>query len=276
MCLSITDDLDLKQIAESGQCFRWEQIEDNGYRIIHGGYVLYISQRSPGEFQLDCEEEEFRNVWAAYFDLDTDYRGIRQMIDRDSDPFLYAAAEQGKGIRILRQDPWEITVSFIISQNRNIPAIKRSVERLCSLAGKRLADKRGEEYFSFPAPEDVLRLSKEEIAQCRLGYRDKYVLSAAKAASCGDLSPERLGPLPDDELLRRLGMLYGVGPKVASCIALFGFHRLDAFPVDTWIRKALVNEYPGGFPFDRYRPYNGVFQQYIFSFCRNASSARPY
>ena len=269
MLLSVNDDFDLNRIAESGQCFRWERYGAQGYRIIHKKNCLYISRLADGLFQPDCDEKTFEAVWREYFDLAADYRAIRCGIDPDSDPFLYKAAESEKGIRILRQDPWEITVSFIISQNRNIPAIKRSVEALCRLAGDEHIDSRGETFYSFPNPEAVLSLSEDTLSRCRLGYRDKYVIAAAKAACESVFSPERMGTMPDEELNRALTELYGVGPKVASCIALYGFHRLDAFPVDTWIRKALRNEYPDGFPFERFRPYNGVLQQYIFAYYRN-------
>ena len=274
MRIVVNDDIDLEQTAESGQCFRWEQTGDREYRIIHKENCLYISQEDSGELLLDCREEEYETVWRDYFDLDTDYREIRRLIDPESDPFLHMAAKEEQGIRILRQDPWEIAVSFIISQNRSIPIIRRSVAQLCRLAGERYTDKRGEAYHSFPGPEAVLSMTDEELAKCRLGYREKYVLAAARAANDGVFLPERFERLPDMELLRELGTLYGVGPKVASCIALYGFHRLDAFPVDTWIRKALENEYPEGFPFDRYRPYNGVFQQYVFAFYRRAAACK--
>ncbi len=276
MLLSVDDDFDLKRIADSGQCFRWERTGEEEYRIIHTDRCLYISRCPDGHFLLDCGEEEFNTVWREYFDLETDYRSIRGRIEKERDPFLYAAAEGEKGIRILRQDPWETAVSFIISQNRSIPAIKRSVAELCRLAGTERQDKRGKSCYSFPDPEAVLSMSAEALAQCRLGYRDKYVLAAAEAAGTGVFDPEEMASLSDCALMGRLTALYGVGPKVASCIALYGFHRTDAFPVDTWIRKAMKNEYPDGFPFQRFRPYNGVFQQYIFAYYRNKGAQMQY
>ena len=276
MLLTVDDDFDLDRIADSGQCFRWEPFDGDTYRIVHREFCLYISQRSDGKFLLECEEEEYRSVWHNYFDLDTDYRSIRSRIEKSADPFLYAASESEKGIRILRQDPWEIAVTFIISQNRNIPTIKRSVATLCRLAGAEHMDRKGRAYYSFPRPEAVLAMSAQAIAECRLGYRDKYILAAAKAAVDGVFSPESLGMLPDEKLIGTLCSLYGIGPKVATCIALYGFHRTDAFPVDTWIRKAMKNEYPDGFPFQRFRPYNGVLQQYIFAYYRNKGAQMQY
>ena len=123
------DDFDLDRIAESGQCFRWEPLEDGGYRIPFRNSCLHIRDTENGKFELDCSVEEFQALWRDYFDLDTDYSGIRARVDKLQDPFLYCAAQAEQGIRILRQDPWETLVSFIISQNRNIPAIRRSIDR---------------------------------------------------------------------------------------------------------------------------------------------------
>ena len=262
------DDFDLDRIAESGQCFRWEPAEGGGYRIPFREECLYIRAAGEGGFELDCSEAEFLALWRDYFDQDTDYSGIRNRIDREEDPFLFRAAQAEQGIRILRQDPWETLVSFIISQNRNIPAIRRSISLLCRAAGGERRDRRGERYFVFPSPEDVLRLGDEALDSCRLGYRAKYVRAAARAAAEGRFSAESLLEAPEEETVAALTTLYGVGIKVASCVSLFGLHHLDAFPVDVWIRRVLESEYPGGYPYALYSPYNGVYQQYMFAYCR--------
>ena len=274
MLLKIEDDFDLNAIAWSGQCFRWERAGENCWRILHRENCLYVTQRETGVFEPDCDQNEFSRYWRDYFDLDTNYREIRSKIDPNFDLFLHKAAQMGRGIRILRQDPWETTICFIISQNRNIPAIERSVAQLCQCAGERRMDRRGRAYYAFPTPQAVLSLSREKLDSCRLGYRDKYVIEAAEAACDGRFAPGQMQALDDETLLRELSKLYGIGPKVASCIALFGFHRTDAFPVDTWIRKALENEYPNGYPSERYRPYNGIYQQYIFACYRNAAARK--
>lgn len=142
MKVQITDDFDLEKIADSGQCFRWEKEGIQSYRIIAGRSCLYITALDDRWFELDCTETEFDSFWRGYFDLQEDYRAIRERIEREKDPFLWKAARQEKGIRILRQDPWEMLVTFIISQNRNIPAIRRSVEMLARAV---LEDVPGEE-----------------------------------------------------------------------------------------------------------------------------------
>lgn len=304
--IEITDDFDLQKIADSGQCFRWQPIENDGYRIIHGDSCLCIwkaekyrgldveaddsdiaLEKHPKKenekkaihvgtldnnrciYKMDCTQEEYDNIWSVYLDMGEDYRSIREKIDVNSDPFLYEAAEHERGIRILKQDSWEALISFIISQNRNIPAIKASIEKLAERAGKKKTDSRGEVYYTFPTPESIVNMTEETLAECKLGYRDKYVRRAAEAVCNGEIDLEKIGIGTDDEVLNNLTGLYGVGKKVASCMLLFGLHHLDAFPVDVWIKRVLETEYSNGYPFDDYSPYNGVYQQYMFAYYRN-------
>ena len=265
--------LDLDKIAVSGQCFRWQRTEDRCYRIPYANECLTIRQSAPGHFSLDCSEEAYDTVWRPYFDLDTDYEAINSRVDPESDPYLYAAMNDQYGVRILRQDTWEMLITSIITQNRNIPAIRRSVELLSFHGGCRKEDKSGNEYYTFPTPEQLVRMSGERLSMCRLGYRAQYVKSAAEAVYSGTLNPEQLRNMSDRECFDRLISLYGVGSKVASCIMLFGLHRLDSFPRDVWINRVLAENYPGGYPFDYYAPYNGVYQQYLFAYSRKTASA---
>lgn len=286
--IDVTDDFDLKKIAESGQCFRWQPIENDGYRIIHGEYSLCIWEKSKNlserdalyedtdkyksdssVYMLDCTEEEYRDIWSVYLDMEENYKSIRDRIDAVCDPFLFEAAGHEKGIRILRQDPWEALVSFIISQNRNIPAIKASIEKLAMRAGEKKTDSRGEEYYTFPTPQKIASMSAEALAECKLGYRDKYVRQVAESVVNGEIDLDRINVGTDEEVLANLTSIYGVGKKVASCMLLFGFHHLNAFPVDVWIKRVLETEYKGNYPFDIYSPYNGVYQQYMFAYYRN-------
>ena len=265
MRIETEDDFDLRKIAESGQCFRWENIGAEEYRIPFRDKCLRIAHIGANSFELDCSEEEFSSIWQKYFDLEENYAGIRSRIDPTEDPYLFQASEKGKGIRILRQDLWETLVSFIISQNRSIPVIRRSVEMLCRTAGKRRKDRKGEEYYAFPAPEAVASLSDDELMDCRLGYRCSYVRAAAEYALSRDYNPERLERSADDEVLAELTGIRGVGIKVANCVALFALHRTDLFPVDTRIRRVLEKAYPEGFPAEKYSPWCGVYQQYLYA-----------
>lgn len=275
MDIAFSDDLDLGLIAESGQCFRWEHVAPLEWRIVAFGRSLYAAHACPGVLRLSCTEDEFASVWRDYLDLDEDYAGIRGRVVRERDPFLASAMDAGRGIRILRQDLWETLVSFIISQNRNIGAIRRSIELLAKRCGEPLVDVRGRCYHAFPGPDAVAGLTDADLRACGLGYRAPYVHGAAVAVATGKCDLEALRGAPDSEALERLMRLKGVGVKVASCVILFGLHRLDAFPVDVWIRRALERAYPDGFPFSEYSPYNGVYQQYLFAYLRGANAHPP-
>jgi len=265
--LKIKDDFDMDLIAESGQCFRWDKVDDDTYRVIHGEDCLYLSREGPKTYCFECGEDALGS-WEDYLDLGEDYSSIRGRIDADRDPFLHAAAEDQKGIRILRQDPWEMLITFIISQNKNIPGIKRCVESLCRAAGDERVDVRGERYFAFPGPKATADLGHEILRSCSLGYRCDYILAAAEAVLSKDLDLEALKDAEEAETIERLTSIHGVGPKVANCISLFGLHHIDAFPVDVWIKRILDAEYPDGYPAEEYSPYNGVYQQYMFAYYR--------
>lgn len=278
----IGDDFDLKKIADSGQSFRFNEVtdkcegegnpEEGGkcFTVAALDRFLQIRELGRDEYEFDCSNEEFEGFWKSYFNLELDYSGIRERIDPQGDPYLYSASEFGKGIRILRQDPWEMLISFIISQRKNIPAIKASVEKLCALAGDVIGEgKDNRAIFSFPTPERLASLSMEELSGCSLGYRDKYIYQTARDVASGAVDLEAFKRLDDEALMGELLKLFGVGVKVANCEILFGYHRLNAFPRDVWINRVLDEHYKEGFPFDAYSPYNGVMQQYLFFAARS-------
>ncbi len=268
MIIEIKDDFDLQKIADSGQCFRFNKCAD-GYSAVAEDKYLFIKEQGEGKYEFSCSEDEYENFWKQYFDLDTSYSDIRGLIDESEDEYLYRASEFGQGIRILRQDPWEMLISFIISQRKNIPAIKASIEKLCALAGDKIGEEDdGGAIYSFPTPERLARLSIAELGSCSLGYRDKYVHQAAMDVASGAVNLNDWKELSDAELMEMLLKLYGVGVKVANCEILFGYHRLDAFPRDVWINRVLDTRYPDGFLFEKYAPYNGVMQQYLFFYSR--------
>ncbi len=257
------DELDIRKIAESGQCFRLNQTGEGRYRLIAHDRELTLTQTGQNIF-LDCSQEEFDALWRRYFDWDTDYAAIRYSVD-PADAYLTRAAAFGSGVRILRQDPWETLITFILSQRKNIPAIKGCVELLCSRFGEPIPGARA---FAFPKPEVLASAELECLLGCSLGYRGKYVQAAARMAASGELDFAAMESLPDGALYEKLLTVPGVGKKVADCTMLFGFHRLGRFPVDVWIERVLTREYPNGFPLERYELFAGVLQQYIFYYER--------
>lgn len=258
MIVKIDDDFDIRKIANSGQCFRFKETQNDIFENVAMGRILRIRQIDPHTLDFDCSDEEFKNIWSNYFDLCTDYKSIRESVSDDC--FLSSCAQKGAGIRILRQDAFETFISFIISQRKSIPAIKTSIERLSAACGTKIDNT----HYAFPTALAIQSCDDDLLAPCGLGYRLPYIKSAASTFVSDSALPSLLNELSDDELFEKLKTFNGVGDKVASCTALFGFHRLDFFPKDVWIKRALENKYPHGFDYEKYTPYNGVLQQYIF------------
>lgn len=245
--------LNLDQIAASGQCFRWKKIEDNTYEIPAFGKVLTIADKGEGTFELSCDEDEWNSIWRSYFDLDTDYDRIGRLIEESGDEYLKAAYQYGEGIRILRQDVWEMVITFLISQNNNILRIRNSVSALCDRA----------DVGHFPGPGEVdTQLFYDRTLG--LGYRSEYL---DKMYTYGEEHPDFISGLEKmdyKEAFDFLKSFKGIGAKVANCICLFGLHQVDAFPIDTHIKQILANNYPDGFDFERYAGVAGIVQQYMF------------
>ena len=251
--------LDLAQIAESGQCFRWRPTEA-GYLIPAFGKTLRVRQQAENVIEANCAPAEWRAVWHGYFDLDTDYGAMIAQID-PADDYLSAAAAYGSGIRILRQPLWETIVGFIISQNNNIPRIRGIVNRLC--AGQ--AD--------FPPPERVAALGEGALREMGLGYRAPYLHAAALRylqENDGGILPALSYP----DARARLLQYPGIGEKVADCICLFALHHLDAFPMDKWMKRIVKTRYAGQFPLERYPGTRGVMQQYMFYYERSLGASQ--
>ncbi|KIR03381.1 hypothetical protein P261_02196 [Lachnospiraceae bacterium TWA4] len=238
------DYLSLEQIADSGQVFRWQKLEDGRYKILSADKMV-IAYQQGNEVTIDSED----SYWENYLILQTDYKKIIDSID-SFDTYLSEAAKVGRGIRILRQDFWEMLVSFIISQNNNIPRIKKTIERLCESFGQ---EKDG--YYAFPTREELL---DKDLSDMGLGYRQKYLEKLIIEYPGIDFTNHH----------KALLSIVGVGEKVASCVELFGLHDLSAFPVDTWMKKVQINQYKGNFSLEHYKEFAGVIQQYLFYYIR--------
>ncbi len=253
----------LDQIAGSGQCFSWVRLDEGRYAIESAGRYVEAAQEGNALF-LSCEKAVYNDFWKGYFDLDTDYGAFLRRIPA-ADACLTSAARYGAGVRILRQDLWEIMVSFLISQNNNIPRIIGCLQRLRKTYGRPLS-KTSKVSAAFPRPDELAGASEADFRALGLGYRARYLAAMTQRMKDGGLD-ELAGILKaqnDDQVRERLLSFTGVGRKVADCIALYGLHRLDMFPVDTHIKGILAHHYPSGFPFDEYNGCRGVMQQYLF------------
>lgn len=238
-----------------------EEMGEGRYRILAGSRCLELRQQGE-DCRFFCTRKEFDDFWKDYFDLAGDYAGCIASIDPE-DGYLGEAARMGSGIRILRQDLWEMIITFLISQQNHIARIRRCVENICRRYGREMeAD--GWRYYGFPTPQALAQASEQELRDCNLGYRSKYVLRTAQSIAGKEVDLELISRMDYTSARQELLRLYGVGEKVADCICLFGMHCLEAFPVDTHIRQALDKYYPSGFPMEQYAGRQGVMQQYIF------------
>ncbi|MGN0702098.1 MAG: DNA-3-methyladenine glycosylase family protein [Lentihominibacter sp.] len=264
-CLVIPDirDFNPDQIFDCGQCFRWEKNSAGLWQGIAGGRRAAVEYDGTGMLKIEdsllraggCTRDEALKYWRNYFDLDRDYGAIKKKL-AEGDPVMSEAISYGSGIRILRQEPWETLVSFIISQNNNIPRIKKCIEALAETLG---------EDGNLPAPRVLAKADIGDLAGCRLGYRDRYLIEAA--------GQYLMWGMP--ETARELQQFSGVGPKVANCIALFGLGLVDSFPIDVWMRRVMSSLYGfeendikgmAAFAGEKFAPYGGIAQQYLFYF----------
>jgi len=270
-------DFALDHIFDCGQCFRWTKNEDGSYTGIAFGRVARIDYDAGSETLkiYGADEADFEAVWKSYLDLERDYGHIKKEL-AERDEVIRAAIDYGSGIRILNQEKWETLVSFIISQNNNIPRIKKCIDSLAELMGECAGEYEGKVYYSLPSPEVLASATVEDLAPCRLGYRAKYLIETAKqVVSEGIASLERLGSTECtlQETFETLKTYCGVGPKVANCIALFAMGKIESFPIDVWVKKVMNRLYGidendmktmARFAEETFGEYGGIAQQYLF------------
>ncbi len=247
-------------------------------RICRGCYGKLISVAQDGNtlYIYNTNEGEFERVWRRYLGLDTDYGAIADdILSRSDNPALAMAVEVGRGIRILRQEPWETVCSFIISQNNNIPRIKKIISSLSSRLGERvdcsgMEDHGGAgELYSFPSADAVVSAGVGVLTDLKTGFRAKYILDAAERVSDGRLDFGYLEKNPDTSACAAyLKEVKGVGDKVAACALLFGFGKFDAFPVDVWMKRVIARYFDKCFDKACLGPYAGIAQQYLFYYER--------
>lgn len=277
----IVKNFDIAQICESGQCFRMSKLEEinakevkeqpNVYEII--AKDKYVTAEQSGDVVIfNCSEEDYNNFWKIYFDIETDYKKIINKIDK-KDTYLCNAADFGSGIRILKQDLWEMIISFIISQRNNIKRIRKCIKLLSEKYGEEKSVN-GHKYYTFPTPEALFNANIEDLRALGLGYRDTYIKKTAEAVYKLEVNLSEISKMSYLEAKEELLKLCGVGEKVADCICLFALHHLDAFPKDTHINKVLDEQYKQGFPFDKYKGFAGILQQYIFFYDLNGKNEK--
>ncbi len=273
----------LEHTLENGQCFRWRKISEGHYLGVVHGMVLEAKQMEEGTLLTPMDEELFQRVFYDYFGFGRDLLR-RQDALAQKDPWLKIAVDYCRGLSILKQDPWETLITFILSQNNHIPRIRSLVEKLAVLRGPKLTYRgnqlpdRQEEFYGFPTPSELENVTEEELRTLGFGYRAGYVVDAVQKVLAGEVDLEKVVGLPLHGGREELKRIKGVGNKVADCVLLFGYGFQEAFPVDVWVlralerfyckeieeagsREAFIKEYFGG--------EGGLAQQMLFHTLRN-------
>lgn len=272
----------LKHIFECGQVFRFEEIEDNDFIVIAFGKVIEFKEDGEDIIVYNTTEEEFNNIWIDYLDLKRDYSAIKSELSKDN--LLKQSIEFGYGVRVLNQDPFEMLISFIISARNNIPSIKRTVNKIASKWGKEINYK-GKTYYAFPTIHEIKDATLEEIQETGASFRSKYIIDTISNVYKGIKNEEGfkkydleyIKSLSDDECHVALQEFKGVGAKVADCIMLFSMRKSSAFPVDVWVKRAMIHFYNAEegslnkiriFARNKFGALSGFAQQYLFYYAR--------
>lgn len=277
-------ELDIEKIFDCGQCFRFERVENSKHASEFSGvaYGRFVSFAQDGDtlYIYGSDLADFEAVWRGYLDLDRDYREVeRDVLEHSQNSALIAAIEYGRGIRILSQEPFECVISFIISQNNNIPRIKKIIEALSERCGERIelcdeAKKHlsGERIpYAFPSAEALCSLGEAGLFEMKTGFRAKYIYDASSRVLSGELMLDTVRGEDTESAIDRLCEVKGIGRKVASCALLFGFGKYDAFPIDVWMKR-VAEKYFGDeadtLSSRTFGDYAGIAQQYLFYYER--------
>jgi len=253
---------DFEQTLDCGQAFRWVSIGDGKYSGIAHGRRLELELSGNNLILKNATLPEYDAIWKDYFDLGRSYSNLRDML-KNYDTMTKALAFS-PGLRLMRQDAWEVLISFVLSQNSNIPRIKKMIESLCENFGQVLPCGG----FAFPTPTALSGLTVEEIGVIRSGYRAAYIIDAARRVAGGMLDLTHISTQPTEVVRSALLAVHGVGPKVADCVLLFGFGRVECFPLDVWMKRVVAKLYPKGFP-EELQQYAGIAQQFLFHYARS-------
>lgn len=264
-------DFDLKSTILSGACFRVIEETDGSFTNILKDRVINIKQINNELIVTSSKKDNLEEIIKEYFDLNRDYNIINQeLINNDKN--MIEVISKCKGYKILNQEPFEMCISYIISQNNNVKRISNSINDISNKYGKKVIFN-NKEYHLFPTYDDMKNISIEELRNFKVGFRAEYIKDFLdKYETLKDINS-----LNTNDALNELMTIKGIGIKVASCILLFGYKRLDTFPIDTWVKKSISELYNikndqktiEKFSKNTYKEYSGLAIQYLFHSKRN-------
>ncbi len=272
-CVTVegVEDFDVRLVFDCGQCFRFMPVPSE-YEYALGGvaYGKYIEfcQSKDTLVIRNATLDDYKRMWKRYLGLDTDYGVIKRELSSILAGSVFdKAVSVASGIRILKQEPWECLCSFIISQNNNIPRIRKIIEAMCEKYGDEIYFN-GRVYHTFPSADVLMEAGIDEIFKLKCGFRAKYIFDAASLVCKHKILLESLFDMTFKEAEEILCTIKGVGPKVASCVLLFAFEKYEAFPIDVWVKKIIEKYYPNGLDIKSLGKYAGIAQQYLFYYER--------
>lgn len=269
-------DFCLEQILECGQCFRFYKLGEKEYIIIAKNKLLRAKQVD-NKLTLYCSKDEYNEIWREYFDLDRDYGKIKEILSL-KDIYLMEAIKEKYGVRLLRQEPWETLISFIISQTKQIPHIKKLIEVLSKEYGKYIGEYLGVSYYSFPTPKELSLATEDDLKKLKVGFRASYILDAIKFITEGIINLDLINDMPYEDAKKELVSIKGVGNKIADCVLLFAYSKYEVFPTDVWVKRVMEYYYFKNntkldkiqeFAKNYFGEYAGFAQQYLFYYARD-------
>lgn len=271
--IKIKNNFDLDSTITCGQIFRYEKV-DNYYIIILKDRV--ISLKEDGEYIVieSNNEDNLLDVINDYFDLNRDYNSIEDNIIK-LDSKMKDAVLYSKGLHMIHQDPFETIIAYIISQNNRVPSIAKSLNMLSYAYGDKVLFK-DKEYYLFPTPLALKSLTIEDYRKFKVGFRDKYLYEIVNSINNDNIDLLSIYNMNSLDALNYLLVNKGIGVKVASCILLFAYQKFDVYPIDTWVKKYMLEEYGiegenniKNFTYNTYKEYSGLAIQYMFNYKRN-------
>ena len=266
----------LEDTITCGQIFRFFKMEDGSFDIILKDRVINVYEKNNYLYVSSNNEDDLKNVVMNYFDLDNDYSKINEYLLKQ-DKKLVDAINFSKGLMMIRQDPFETIMEYIISANNSVPSIASALNNIALKYGKKVMfnDK---EYYLFPQYKDLKDVKESDLRERKVGFRDKYLKNIIDKLNNNELDLGSFYSMDTKEALDKLMENIGIGPKVASCILLFAYQKYDVFPVDTWVKKVMKKEYNiegekniRAFASITYGKYSAVAIQYLFNYGRNSN-----
>ena len=268
------DNFNLHDTVTCGQIFRFKEEEDNSYTIILSDRVINIKQDN-NKIIIDSNDmNNIEEVIKQYFDLNYDYEKINKEfldIDYTTEKIINSCA----GLKMINEPRFEVCISYILSANNGVPQIRNTLDNISKKFGTKVSF-RDKEYYLFPTIEELKNATISDYRECKAGFRDRYIYEFVNRIINNDIDLKSIDKMNSNDALSYLMNNKGIGEKVASCILLFGYHRFDVFPIDTWVKKYMKDKYNiegieniRKFTYDKYKDLSGIAIQYMFHYKRN-------